>query len=1496
MAVILGASLLFVFGSCAAVIVATSLVFEQDMKREVERNLWEFHEQHLRDLVAASAGAVEDHLLSVGEGVAENVAEQARVLLEDGVVPSPSGSGPPETVLRPLPSYPHFTMDSFYCSGSSDSQKECPGDLGPLESRLPAASGHFFRGQNGSVQHPSAYTFGSLSGSGSEREQYSAHLQESPALRVTLNALAAMDGDFCSILRAHANSTLQIYAAVELPNETGGGHHALRLTYPGYNLQGIGPPGLHRLDSYDPSQRHWFREAQEAAFALQGPYIETATKEKVVTLSVKRTFASAASGGREVTVVGAAVLHLRGLRNLLRRVLVSVPGAAYAMLAKPDGEVVTFSEGTMQHESFDPVTGANLKLWEIEEDLLSERERIFSGVAGSVRVKRGSEAEGFTEWLVLYHPILGDHLGGSTNKPLVFISVVELVNPRERQVDVPRLLVESDSNLRRIKIDGVLVSAIAAIVVFLTMALCSRPLMPPLKYLQRYSTAIFEATATEWGRENDERYSLVVKAISEMRDSQDVAVKNEEFRPLVLGFNKMAKRLAIVENVKKSTPRFPRNPLHETNELLLAGRTQECLDLIQKAAPPDQRSITTLSERLSVVLVPRLLSSLETGLDEEAQEVEEPAKDRAGCFEGLVRRTSWKILGVLAFMLSLSCIVTISAFTLRQQSRFESFWQKEATEVFEEAFLVRAQHLSSMQASISATVIEMLSLDTIMSAKFATRLLAGELTRTVGDQSHYEFQSFSMDCGIASEGCWGGSAFAKDCGMTSRTASSTLASGYFSKYEPRYECALEGERQEDNLEERHIVDHATTKLTALLDLKSRSLVRRRGDSSTQVQIGLEDSETALVRSFPYRQEPYGRPTECYYDADARLLPQKYTFCKLAQQGCLFNTFAPYDPRCRAWYQTAARSKSTGDVSLVGSSLYSSGKMSLSSVSAITANGTGEGELVGVVHVTYDAAELARILRNVGQSSQHKSPSSAAFLVLTENPTSVLLHSSLEGAPAHCFGEGGDLSSKVVDLACFNPRFSAQEWKKMEEIMPFISRLSSQGGSFTFRYTMNGQNMAMSSTPLQTSSGEFLSTLISVHAIDLDQIDIVRETREGIQKTVKSQRTLLIVAMALILACLAAVMTLAVKIASRSVRTMHAVCESIVSGELLKYASNSQQKKLLMSYEIRKVLEAFSSTLVILRCGLDFFFSGSMKDAIRNFDEAEQLFSSVSNDRGLGIARNNLAIAHMALSATDKAGEKFMLSIGNAQDSLQQASEGLRQATYKMGGDEKLRGAAISELRQAMRVLSDRMGNYASFLLTDDGMADGEDPEYVIEKGLHIDKALGNRYGWVIKQSLLGRLALRQGRLNEARQIFDATLEEVAAGRGGMNMPSSPWDPEELAAAQQLSMYNSYLMAHATGRPRDEMRRLLADCISVPRAHDPLMGTLSTAFHQLVELSQTKEERAGLKLVARCCRLNVYSKRTKKGAKSVAPAPSMRRRRGSRDYTAPGSAIAILESF
>jgi len=1505
MAIILGASLLVVFGACAAVVVATSRVFGQGMKTEVERSLRDFNEQHLRDLVTASAGAVEDHLLSIREGVAENVAEQARVLLEDGVVPPLSGAGAPETVLRPLPSYPHFTMDPLHCSSGGDSREECPVDLGPLEPRLPAATGDFFRGQNGSLRHPSAYTFGTHSGfhhTVSKQERYNAHLRESPALGVTLSALAAMDGDFSSILEAHADSTLQIYAAVELPHEKGGGHHAVRLTYPGYNLQGFEKStGLHRSDSYDPSQRHWFREAQEVALALQGPYIETATGNKVVALSVKRAFASAANGGREVTVVGAAVLHMRGLGALMRRVLVPSPGAAYAVLAKSDGEVVAFSGGTMQHKSFDPETGGNLKLWEIEDDLLSARERIFSGVAGSVRVTRGTEAEGFSEWLVVYQPILQD---GAASGPLVYITEVELLDTWAREPDTPTLMAESDSNVERIKIDVVLLSAIATIIVFLTMMLCSRPLMPPLKYLQCYSTAIFEATATEWGRENDERYSQVVKAISAMRDSQDVAVKNEEFRPLVLGFNKMVKRLAMVENVKKSTPRFPKNPLHEMNELLLAGRTQECLDLIQKADPPDQRSITTLSERLSVVLVPSLLSSLETGLDEEAQEVEEPARDRGGCLENLVRRTSWKVLGALAFMLSLSFIVTIGAFALREQSRFGSFWQKEATDFFEKAVLVRAQHLNSMQASISTAVIKMLSLDTVMSSKFAGRLLAGELTRAVADQSRFQLESFSMDCGITSEGCWGGSAFAKDCGNVS--SASPLISGYFSKYEPRYECAAEGEGHEVDSAERHIIDHATTKLTAFLDLKFRSLVRRGGGNSTQVQIGLEDSETALARSFPYVKEPYGGPAECYYDADARLLPQKYAFCKLAQQGCHFNSFAPYDPRCRAWYQAAAQSKNTEEVSLLGSNIQSTGEMRLSpgavsAVSAITTNGSREGELVGVVHVKYVAAEdrisrkLAKVSGGAGQSGLHNLPS-AAFVVVTERPKSVLLHSlALEGAPAECFGEGGGL---LDDLDCFNPAFTLQEWMKMEEMLPRISHLSSQGQSFTFSFTwMNGENMVMSSTPLRSSRGKFVSTLITVQALEgLDQVDTVRDTREFIQKTVKSHRTLLIVGMALILACLAVLMTLAVDIASRSVKTMHAVCESIVSGELLKYASNSQQKKLLMSYEIRKVLEAFSSTLVILRCGLDFFFSGSMEDAIRNFDEAEQLFSSVSNDKGLGIARNNLAIAHMALSDTDKAGEKFMLSIGNAQDSLQQASEGLRQATYKMGGAEELRGAAIRELRQAMRVLSDRMGNYASFLLTDDGMVDGEDPEYVIEKGLHIDKALGNRYGWVIKQSLLGRLALRQGRLDEARQIFDATLEEVAAGRGGMNMPSSLWDPEELAAAQQLSMYNAYLMAHATGRPRDEMRRLLVDCISVPRCHDPLMGTLSTAFDQLVELSQTKEERAGLKVVARCCRLNVYSKRPKKGAKSVPPAPSMRRRRGSRDYTAPGSAIAILEPF
>ena len=208
-------------------------------------------------------------------------------------------------------------------------------------------------------------------------------------------------------------------------------------------------------------------------------------------------------------------------------------------------------------------------------------------------------------------------------------------------------------------------------------------------------------------------------------------------------------------------------------------------------------------------------------------------------------RTSHELegFGALAFMLSLSFIVTIGAFSLREQSRFGSFWQKEATDFFEKAVLVRAQHLNSMQASISTTVIEMLSLDTVMSSKFARRLLAGELTRAVADQSRFQLESFSMDCGITSEGCWGGSAFAKDCGNVS--SASPLISGYFSKYEPRYECAVEGEGHEVDSAERHVIDHAITKLTAFLDLKFRSLVRRRGGNSTQVQIGLEDSRAPL---------------------------------------------------------------------------------------------------------------------------------------------------------------------------------------------------------------------------------------------------------------------------------------------------------------------------------------------------------------------------------------------------------------------------------------------------------------------------------------------------------------------------------------------------------------------------------------------------------------------------------------------------------------------------
>ena len=1161
----------------------------------------------------------------------------------------------------------------------------------------------------------------------------------------------------------------------------------------------------------------------------------------------------------------------------------SVLGASYGLLAKLDGEVLYHGGGMKQDELFAPEKGTNLKLWQIDPELLPMRDKIFSGERGSVTFTKETKNEGSGEWLVAYHPVFRVRMGdGTSNTNLVYISLVNLEQPSLGDVDPPG---------QGIVVDSMLLSALAAIVVFLVTMFCSLPLMPPLRYLQRYSTAIFKATATEWGRESEERYKQVVTAISDMENSQQAAVRNLEFRPLVLGFNKMAKRLAIVENVKNSTPRFPKNPLHETKEFLLAGRTQECLLQIQKAGPLGQRSITTFSERLSLVLVPRILSSLETGLDEADVEVEDKSSEVSAFSGSLTRWMSWKFLCAVAFTLTFSSIVAIGVLDLEKKSKLASLWLSEFNNYFEKLQVRHADHVASTKASTIGPILNLFALQTVLTSNFASRLIAGEFARTDPDELRYDFPSFSMDCEwtpAPGEGCWGGSAFAKKCGE-SPTGADFTSSGYFSKNEPRQSCFDDEVSLGPN--SRRIINHRLTRLTSLMDLKFRAYAKR--SFQVEARMALEDAETSLIRAYPYRHKAYGSPTECYYDADARLLQEKYNFCKLDQQNCLSGNFAPYDPKCRAWYQSAVQMRNPRELSFSASiSTYLGHEfdsaLSVSASAPITSNDTEMGELLGAVNMIFSLPHLESHKPIKGLTTALAEPyNGSVALVLSENPTSVLFHSKVR---EQCHGERRNREG-FFNLGCFHPDFTAEGWTKFQGVLTEMGRANSEGRDFSARFSQKGTDYFISGKPVRIFTNEKI--LFSALVVEPLQSSVAG-VQGDIRGTLKARETLLIAGMTTILAILAVMMALVVRVASRSVETMHAVCESIVRGELLKSPSEPRQK-LLMSLEIKKVLEAFSSTLVILRCGLDFFFSGSMKSAVRNFEEAEQLFSSVSNDRGLGIARNNLAIAHMALGNTDKAGEKFMLSIGNAQDRLQQASEGLRQATYKMEADDEFRQAAISDLRQAMRVLSERMGNYASFLLTDGGMADGEDPGYVIEKGLHIDKALGNRYGWVIKQSLLGRLALRQGRLVEAQQFFELILEEVAAGRGGMNMPSSPWSPDEVAAAQQLSMYNSYLLAHANGRPQEEQRKLLADCISVPHCHDPLMGTLSSAFHQLVELSQTAEERSGLKIIARACRLNVARRRKEDLKKSPMP-PSARRRRSSKADAMPPSTISILESF
>lgn len=281
-----------------------------------------------------TAAAVEYDFKTVSDPMTMSAALQGATL--QSYVALPGGNF---TLLQPLASYDEFAFVDGYQPASDQ-----PPDYGPLDGRSRLSN------MSGSVDFSSVYYFNSSTGAAVQnRTALAAAERAMPAIRGAVDASSLLDRDFRVTYFQGPNTTVMYYHSVQITPRGGDAYFSIHRTFPGIVKDNA---------AYDPPQRGWFRHAPLGAVYMYGPYVETFTRETVVTLSSKQrlqlgSFAS-------VTVVGTAVMLLRDVARIVSRVQYLASG--YAALVKNDPQaaypVVAFPRGDpldTTTETFKPI-------------------------------------------------------------------------------------------------------------------------------------------------------------------------------------------------------------------------------------------------------------------------------------------------------------------------------------------------------------------------------------------------------------------------------------------------------------------------------------------------------------------------------------------------------------------------------------------------------------------------------------------------------------------------------------------------------------------------------------------------------------------------------------------------------------------------------------------------------------------------------------------------------------------------------------------------------------------------------------------------------------------------------------------------------------------------------------------------------------------------------------------------------------------------------------
>eukprot|EP01031_Cornospumella_fuschlensis_P025871 gene25871-31244_t len=1389
------------------------------------------------NLAQEVAAAIEQQLSLVGNSICAITANYGRSLL--GKVDESSHISSSYAAFQQKPTFReyNFVPNCVF--------PQCPTDYGTLynRSRVPKIVSF----EEGSIDHSSLYIYSSQSSQGLRNDTaWQAAFVDMPVLSKVQDALALQDPSLKTMYFKGPRTTLMFYLSTIVRRDVtlGSSYYSLHRTYPGIRKD---------LSTYNPTKRPWFQNASSRGVHLYGPYRESFTKQSVITLSFKQNLSVSDnfSTSHPVEVIGAAVILIDDLRHIVNRIQYPDDGFA-AVIAADTNQVLVWGNRTDIYNS----TSSTFQTI----DKFDANLPVAKCSGGDDRSSRSFEYtdSGGQRWIVSCLPFFSSvdsSSGVASSAMLIFV----FSNYESAIAPLESLNGQIQETTDSVTLSTVVVLCITiGIVIALVLSLITY-ITHPLVVIRSVSLDLITLMAED---EDQRDYApLLEKAMFNLHRTDEVGSLACDFYHILCLLNNKAV-------IKRSTPKYPKNPFYLSIGTQEANRQFNWMDLEKAVATVAQSDVSEITPhstgmpalhvsnttqrngffqslfgmaRLQGVeeapssyqAVTTLAVSQPVGSGENSSAYVAPVVRPDGYAEITTSRpigffTSLKsqlVFLVMLLMTGLTVAMVLTVVTIRNTG---DSWSSSTSDYVTSKQLQNLQAIARTKSFYVQTAFEQMTLDLLTMGGHFNDLMNLQVNTSHWISDRNYFPSYSIDPANP---------------FKTSAASNPLFSGYYVSGD--VDCSATNScsiTQEDYY----------TRLTSLMDTMA-SAYFYNGSYLSFVQMALE--KDGFTRYWPYRlTSANSHPTNCLIDTQTReLCKQLYEFSACSNPE-VYSSFPPYEARCRIWYDLSWVNPVADTVLFQYPRRASDGYSVTTGSLGIFPDNNPALPRHGVFISNFLASKLSE---NVNQLKILKDGYS--FLIDRHNFGNVVLHPKASAActTVRC-AEGLNAADYEHFLAAV--------------VDPYVNNSSDLGNNvYLSQYSKAGKTwrVAIDSVKAADSNVDYL--LIATVS-NGEVLQASRSTEDAINGSVGTMVALFVIIIILYIVILIYVTKLLIRVIVNPLNDVRTVLQHAIAEDF----SHDMPTKATSS-DVFLLLEALSQLLVALRFGSDSYARGDQLQALSVFSDALQLFTTTGNVRGIGASLNNLAAVELALGNCEVAEALYRSAIENAEEqylsarrrfqelpsAVQQVPESHEQhALSSTSGAEVVSSHEVSislsspsfadieaqtlqdsllpeDAKSAQRLLSDRRGNLAVCYLQQRRFAEAFG---LLERCLTEDEATSYLKGYIVKQGTLGQFYLMQGNIEVADQVLTRALQFVCARINHpprlLNDSASLCKTEDIQAFYQVALYNVALLVETKKSLVLDEAEESAQLAAVQSIEDAFMRALLLPTH--VDMATVKK--------------------------------------------------------